>query len=55
MPPKDMEKHNNILMINAMKELGFSLWYKKNFDVNDFVTDQPIWKAISQKTRLKSK
>lgn len=55
MPPADMEKHNNLLMINAMKEHGTLLWYKTQFDVNDFVTDQPIWKVISQKTRLKSK
>lgn len=55
MPPKDMEMHNNLIMINAMKEHGTLLWYKTNIDVNDFVTDQPIWKVLSQKTRLKSK
>ncbi|XP_037038086.1 uncharacterized protein LOC119075674 [Bradysia coprophila] len=53
MPPRDMEMHNNLLMINAMKEHGTLLWYKPNFDVNDFVTDQPTWKVLSQKTRLK--
>lgn len=49
--PKDMETHNNLLLIRYMKDVGNDLWYKTKLEESD----QTLWKSISQKTRLKCK
>lgn len=58
MPPKDMETHNNLLLLRVMKELGCPLWYALRYPLwnttDSTATDLPLWTVISQQTRLKS-